>query len=134
MLTEDKVKEINAAVDVLTGNHPIVRAARNYGKTVYIEAINTAVESMKEQLHSVTYRPASETDSILMYEEEALNDRKLFVHNLGVLLSQTREGIVGTELDDNEIVTIKFISGHEILVNVNMDSYLAIIRDVAKVI
>lgn len=133
MLTEDKVKEINAAVDVLTGNHPLVRAARNYGKTAYIEAINTAVESMKERLHSVTYRPASETDSIFMYEEEeALNDRKLFVHNLGVLLSQTREGIAGAELDDNEIVTIKFIGGDEIHVNVNMDSYLAIIIDVTK--
>ena len=70
----------------------------------------------------------------LMFGSDEANkvDRKLFVHNLGVLLSQTREEIVGAELDDDEIVTITFIGGHTILVNVNMDSYLAIIKDVVK--
>ncbi len=67
------------------------------------------------------------------YEKDAaLKDRKLFVHNLGVLLSQTRERIVGCELDNNEIVTVMFKNGYTKEINVNMDSYFAIIRDVTK--
>ena len=77
---------------------------------------------------------ANETAAMFMPEEKALEDRKLFVHNLGKLLSQTREGVISCELDDNEIVTITFIGGAMHTVNVNMDSYTAIIRDVAKVV
>ena len=77
---------------------------------------------------------ASETAAMFMPEEKALEDRKLFVHNLGKLLSQTREGVISCELDDNEIVTITFIGGAMHTVNVNMDSYTAIIRDVAKAV
>lgn len=51
---------------------------------------------------------ASETAAMFMTNEKALEDRKLFVHNLGKLLSQTREGVISCELDDNEIVTITF--------------------------
>lgn len=122
------------AIELLTSNHPIVQAARSCGKTAYIDAINTAVESMKELLRSEPYERASETSSMFMYGEESMNDRKLFVHNLGVLLSQTREGIVGAELDDKELVTVKYKGGHEVIINVNHDSYLAIIRDVSKVL
>ena len=67
-----------------------------------------------------------------MNDEDALNDRKLFVRNLGALLAQTREGIVGAELDDHELVTVKYNGGYEAIINVNHDSYLAIIRDVCK--
>ena len=77
---------------------------------------------------------ANETAAMFMPEEKALEDRKLFVHNLGKLLSQTREGVISCELDDNEIVTIPFIGGGTHTVNVNMDSYTAIIRDVAKAV
>lgn len=77
---------------------------------------------------------ANETAVMFMANEKALEDRKLFVHNLGKLLSQTREGVISCELDDNEIVTITFIGGGTRKVNVNMDSYTAIIRDVAKAV
>ena len=77
---------------------------------------------------------ANETAVMFMANEKALEDRKLFVHNLGELLSQTREGVISCELDDNEIVTITFIGGGTRRVNVDMDSYTAIIRDVAKMI
>lgn len=63
---------------------------------------------------------------------EAQKDREQFVINLGVLLSQTREGIQGAYLDDQEMVHVVYKGGHEELINVNMDSYLAIIRDVTK--
>lgn len=66
-------------------------------------------------------------------EEFYKADRKLFVKNLGELLSQTGEQILSAELDDNEIVTIHFEGGDK-RVNVAMDSYVAIIKDVLKVI
>lgn len=75
---------------------------------------------------------ANETDAAYMSKKDALTDRKLFVHNLGLLLRQTRDGIVSAELGDNEIVTITYYGGGTHLVNVHMDSYAAIIKDVAK--
>lgn len=77
---------------------------------------------------------ANESEACWMDEGDALEDRKLFVRNLGELLSETREGIVGAELDDNEIVTVTYNNGYQLRVNVNMDSYTAIIRDVTKAI
>lgn len=77
---------------------------------------------------------ANETAAMFMPEDKALEDRKLFVHNLGELLSQTREDVISCELDDNEIVTITYKGGGTHTVNVNMDSYTAIIRDVAKAV
>ena len=78
------------------------------------------------------YIRANETSSMFVSDDLALKDRKQFVHNLGELLSQTREGIVGAELDDDEIVTVTYKGSHTVQINVNMDSYLAIIRDVTK--
>lgn len=75
---------------------------------------------------------ANETMAMFMNRKEALNDRKLFVHNLGELLAQTREQVISCELDDHEIVTITYKGGGTHKVNVNMDSYTAIIIDVAK--
>lgn len=75
---------------------------------------------------------ANESRAAYMRPELAQNDRKQFVYNLGILLSQTREGIIGAYLDDQELVHVRYKGGHEELINVNMDSYLAIIRDVTK--
>lgn len=75
---------------------------------------------------------ANEVRAAFLSREDALKDRKLFVHNLGEVLKQTRNGIISVELDDNEIVTITYKGGGTHTVNVNMDSYSAIIRDVAK--
>lgn len=75
---------------------------------------------------------ANETGSMFMSDGDALKDRKLFVRNLGELLSQTREGISSCELDDNETVSIRFRCGAVREVNVHLDSYTAIIKDVVK--
>lgn len=75
---------------------------------------------------------ANESRAAHMHPDCALVDRKQFVTNLGVLLTQTREGIQGAYLDDDEIVHVVYQNNHEELINVNMDSYLAIIRDVTK--
>ena len=58
-------------------------------------------------------------------------DRKLFVENLGWLLSQTRTGVVSATLED-DIVTVTFDNGYKRRVNVACDSYIVIIRDVAR--
>lgn len=75
---------------------------------------------------------ANESKHISMTADEAREDRKLFVHNLGELLAQTREEIVGAELDDEEIVRVRYESGSEKCICVEMDSFMAIIRDVTK--
>ena len=80
----------------------------------------------------VECKRADEIQAMFVSDDKVLADRKQFVHNLGELLSQTRESIVGAELDDNEIVTVTYKNDHTIKVNVAVDSYLAIIRDVTK--
>lgn len=75
---------------------------------------------------------ASETAAMFADRDAAMADRKQFVENYGWLLTQTREGIVGAYLDDQEVVHVVFRGGHEKRVNVAMDSYMAIIRDVGK--
>ena len=79
-----------------------------------------------------TPRRANETAAMYASRAEALADRKLFVQQLGMLLAQTREGVESATLDDEDIVTVRYKHGHEIYVNVNMDSYAAIVRDVMK--
>lgn len=60
-------------------------------------------------------------------------DRELFVENIGWLLSQTRTGVVSAALDsETDIVTVTFENGYTKRINVACDSYIAIVRDVAK--
>ena len=62
-------------------------------------------------------------------------DRHLFVRNLGWLLSQTRCGVVSCELygdQDREYVIVRYDHGGRREIDVTADSYLAIIKDVAK--
>lgn len=84
---------------------------------------------------TVTIKHADENESFMISEETYKKDRDIFVRNLGELLSQTREHVVSTELhahDDDEYVTITFRGGNTKDVNVSMDSYLAIIKDVVR--
>lgn len=75
---------------------------------------------------------ANETSAAFADDKEKDQDRATFVHNLGILLSQTREGIEGCDLSDKDIVAIRFKHGAVRRVNVECDSYMAIIRDVAN--
>lgn len=77
---------------------------------------------------------ANEVNAAYMSPKDALLDRKLFVSNLGDLLSQTRERIVSAYLDDNETVHVVDKGGQELKVNVSMDSYFAIIKDVVRAV
>ncbi len=63
------------------------------------------------------------------------DDWRLFVRNLGWLLSQTRCGVVSCELygdQDREYVIARYDHGGKREIDVTADSYLAIIKDVTK--
>lgn len=80
----------------------------------------------------LAYVRAHETAMMFAPDYVALKDRAQFVENLGDLLSQTREGIIRCELDpETDIVTV-YRGGDKVFVNVRMDSYMAIVRDVTK--
>lgn len=79
---------------------------------------------------------ANETAAAFMSDEDAIRDREQFVRNLGELLSQTRDGVVSCELIDaekpTEHVLVTYRGGGTRRIGTYIDSYAAIIRDVAK--
>ena len=79
---------------------------------------------------------ANESMAMFMDEQDAIHDREIFVHNLGWLLSQTRDGVVSCELIDaekpTEHVVVTYRNGYTKKIGTYMDSYAAIVRDVAK--
>ena len=79
---------------------------------------------------------ANESMAMFMNEQDAIHDREIFVHNLGELLSQTRDGVVSCELIDaektTEHVVVTYRNGYTKKIGTHMDSYAAIIRDVAS--
>ena len=79
---------------------------------------------------------ANESMAMFMDEQDAIYDREIFVHNLGDLLSQTRDGVVGCELINaeqvGEHVLVTYKGGGTRRINTHMDSYAAIVRDVAR--
>lgn len=75
---------------------------------------------------------ANESKLGKMSPEQLWNDRRQFVRNLGDLLEQTRENIIGADLNDDETVSVFYSNGHVEHICVAMDSYMAIIRDVTR--
>lgn len=79
---------------------------------------------------------ASETAAAYMTDEYAIRDREQFVRNLGDLLSQTRDGVVSCDLinaeQPGEYVLVTYRGGSTRKIGTYMDSYAAIIRDVAR--
>lgn len=78
----------------------------------------------------ISFVAASETKMMFEGAEANLKDKKLFVENLGKFATQCRNGVERMYLDDNETVHIVYRGGGEHLVNVHMDSYAALVRDV----
>ena len=79
---------------------------------------------------------ANESMAMFMDEQGAIRDREQFVRNLGDLLSQTRDGVVSCELinaeQPGEHVLVTYRNGYTKKIGTHMDSYAAIIRDVAS--
>ena len=101
----------------------------------YSQALGTAINALAghapEPSAAVSPTPADEARAERLWDD----DRRLFVRNLGWLLSQTRCGVVSCELygdQDREYVIARYDHGGKREIDVTADSYLAIIRDVAK--
>lgn len=79
---------------------------------------------------------ANESTAAFMTDKAAFVDRQQFVKNLGWLLSQTRDGVLGCDLvspsESEEYVVVTYRGGAQKEINVYMDSYAAIVKDVAK--
>ena len=79
---------------------------------------------------------ANETMAAFMGEQDMIFDREQFVRNLGDLLSQTRDGVVSCELinaeQPGEYVLVTYKGGGTRKIGTYMDSYAAIVRDVAN--
>jgi len=79
---------------------------------------------------------ANETAAAFMTDADMIFDREQFVRNLGDLLSQTRDGVLSCELIDaekpTEHVLVTYRGGGTRKIGTYMDSYAAIIRDVAR--
>ena len=79
---------------------------------------------------------ANETLAGIMTTEGMICDREQFVRNLGDLLSQTRDGVVSCELinaeQPGEYVLVTYKGGYTRKIGTYMDSYAAIVRDVAN--
>ena len=79
---------------------------------------------------------ANETMAAFMDEQDVIFDREQFVRNLGDLLSQTRDGVVSCELinaeQPGEHVLVTYRGGYTKRIDTYMDSYAAIVRDVAR--
>ena len=94
-------------------------------------AINALAGHAPEPGAAVSPTPANEARAERLWDD----DRRLFVRNLGWLLSQTRCGVVSCELytdQDREYVIARYDHGGKREIDVTADSYLAIVRDVAK--
>lgn len=76
---------------------------------------------------------ANEDRAFFLPRAEAWADKARFISALAVLLQMTRERVVGLSLsEDGEMVTLLYDGGFKKTVNIACDSYMAIIRDVAK--
>ena len=98
-------------------------------------ADSVALDVALNALTGHTPEPSADVSPALANEARADDDRRLFVRNLGWLLSQTRCGVVSCELytdQDREYVIARYDHGGKREIDVTADSYLAIIRDVAK--
>lgn len=80
---------------------------------------------------------ANETAMMFADHDTAMVDRALLCKNLGWLLSQTRGGVIGCHYEyenqsGQEWCVIEYKHSDPERVNINHDSYMAIIRDVSK--
>lgn len=103
----------------------------------YAQALDVALNALAgcvlEPSANVSIAPANE----IRAEQLCDAARRLFVCNLGWLLSQTRCGVVSCELygdQDREYVIALYDHGGKREIDVTADSYTAIIRDVLRAV
>ena len=125
----DSTQEVLNGDGIVNGDDERVKVAK------YSQALGMAINAF------AGYAPDTSIDVLPTLADEARaerlwdDDRRLFVRNLGWLLSQTRCGVVSCELygnQDREYVIALYDHGGKREIDVTADSHLAIIRDVAK--
>lgn len=121
--------------EVLNGACEIFNDGEQAMVAEYAQALGVALNALAR------HAPEPSTDVLPALANEAQaermwdDDRRLFVRNLGWLLSQTRCGVVSCELygdQDREYVIARYDHGGKREIDVTTDSYLAIIKDVTK--
>lgn len=125
----DSTQEVLNGDGIVNGDDERVKVAK-YSQALGM-AINTLAGHVPEPGADVSPTPADETRAERLRDD----DRRLFVRNLGWLLSQTRCGVVSCELygdQDREYVIARYDHGGKREIDVTADSYLAIIKDVTK--
>ncbi len=114
---------------IVNGDDERVKVAK------YSQALGMAINALAGHV------PETSIDVLPALADEARaerlwdDDRRLFVRNLGWLLSQTRCGVVSCELygdQDRKYVIARYDHGGKREIDVTADSYLAIIKDVTK--
>lgn len=85
----------------------------------------------------INFNMGIDENRTMFTEDEAViyADRRDFVENVGILAAQTREGVDHIEYikeDHIELAKIVFKKGPERYVNINHDSFSAIVRDIFK--
>ena len=78
-------------------------------------------------------KKADEMHTFLHDKKNITKHKEQFVKNIGWLFSQTRLGIVSTELK-GDVITIIFDNGCVRHVNVEGDSYFAMLKDVCNAV
>lgn len=73
---------------------------------------------------------ADEANAAFYSYEEQVADRSTFAENIGWLLSQTRKKIRKIDLTEDNIAHIVYENGTEKRINVDGDSYTAMIYDI----
>ena len=125
----DSTQEVlNGACEIFNDDEQAMVA--EYAQALGV-ALNALARHAPEPGADVSPALADEARAERMWDD----DRRLFVRNLGWLLSQTRCGVVSCELygdQDREYVIARYDHGGKREIDVTADSYLAIIRDVAK--
>ena len=125
----DSTQEVLNGDGIVNGDDERVKVAK------YSQALGTAINAF------AGHAPETSIDVLPTLADEARaerlwdDDRRLFVRNLGWLLSQTRCGVVSCELygdQDREYVIARYDHGGKREIDVTADSYLAIIKDVTK--
>ena len=127
-LRKDAQEVINETYEVYSDDE--LTTAMNDAQALDV-ALNALAGRAPEPSADVLPALANEAQAERLWDD----DRRLFVRNLGWLLSQTRCGVVSCELygdQDREYVIARYDHGGKREIDVTADSYLAIIRDVTK--
>ena len=127
-LRKDAQEVINETYEVYSDDE--LTTAMNDAQALDV-ALNALAGRAPEPSADVLPALANEAQAERLWDD----DRRLFVRNLGWLLSQTRCGVVSCELygdQDREYVIVRYDHGGKREIDVTADSYLAIVRDVTK--